>query len=154
MTMTEEKQMSEAEALVANALHKIGGKKEKDLCRFLPSETEGYMHHFTLQKIRKTKPEEFRSLLQEFILNPETPQKLEPKTRIRRNKSLSLNQTDLKLVLQLAQKTGDNYLLSKLGAKFSLPRIKKELIKSIRENRMEEELWQSYIQSVESQSQK
>lgn len=154
MTQAEQNQTSEIETLVNNALKKIGGQKPKDLCRFLPSETEGYMHHFTLQKIRKTNPVEFRSLIQEFILNPEAPQKLEPKQRVRRNKSLSLNQNDLKLVLQLAQKAGDSYLLAKLGAKFSLPRIKKELIKSIRENRADAELWDSYCQSLESLPQK
>jgi hypothetical protein len=148
--MEEEKKNRDTEELIQKALKKIGGQREKDICKYLPAETEGYMHHFTLRKIKKTNPEELRSLIQEFILEPPAPRIIDPKPRARRNKSLSLNQSDLKLILKLAQKTGDKHLLSKLGAKLSLPRIKRELIKSVRESRVEEELWYSYIQAVES----
>jgi hypothetical protein len=146
----EDKTQHETEDLIKKALKKIGGNKEKDICKYLPAETEGYMHHFTLRKIKKTNPNELRSLIQEFILESPTPRIIDPKPRARRNKSLSLNQSDLKLILKLAQKTGDKHLLSKLGAKLSLPRIKRELIKSIKEDRVEEELWYSYIQALES----
>jgi hypothetical protein len=150
MTIMEEEKKYHTEELIQKALKKIGGEKEKDICKYLPAETEGYMHHFTLRKIKKTNPQELFSLIQEFILDPPAPRPIDPKPRARRNKSLSLNQADLKLILKLAQKTGDKHLLSKLGAKLSLPRIKRELIKSIKEDRVEEELWYSYIQAVES----
>lgn len=140
----------ETEELIKKALQKVSGNKEKDICKYLPAETEGYMHHFTLRKIKKTNPTELHALIQEFILAPPSPRAIDPKPRARRNKSLSLNQSDLKLILKLAQKTGDKHLLSKLGAKLSLPRIKRELIKSIKEDRIEEELWYSYVQAVES----
>ena len=148
--MEEEKKHQDTEELIQKALKKIGGEKEKDICRYLPAETEGYMHHFTLRKIKKTNPQELLTLIQEFILAPPAPRAIDPKPRARRNKSLSLNQADLKLILKLAQKTGDKHLLSKLGAKLSLPRIKRELIKSIKEDRIEEELWYSYSQAIES----
>ena len=148
--MEEEKKNYDTEELIQKALKKIGGDKEKDICKYLPAETEGYMHHFTLRKIKKTNPTELRTLIQEFILENPSPRIIDPKPRARRNKSLSLNQSDLKLILKLAQKTGDKHLLSKLGAKLSLPRIKRELIKSIKEDRVEEELWYSFIQAVES----
>jgi hypothetical protein len=146
----EEEKKYHTEELIQKALKKIGGDKEKDICKYLPAETEGYMHHFTLRKIKKTNPKELFSLIQEFILETPSPRPIDPKPRARRNKSLSLNQADLKLILKLAQKTGDKHLLSKLGAKLSLPRIKRELIKSIKEDRVEEELWYSYVQAVES----
>lgn len=146
---TLEEKNTQTEGLIQQALTKIGSTKEKDICKFLPAEKEGYMHHFTLKKIKKTNPQELFSLIQEFILNPPEPRAIDPKPRARRNKSLSLNQSDLKLILKLAQKTGDKQLLTKLGAKLSLPRIKKELIKSIKDNHIEEELWYSYIQAVQ-----
>jgi hypothetical protein len=148
----EDKSHRETEELIKKALKKIGGNKEKDICKYLPAETEGYMHHFTLRKIKKTNPNGLRSLIEEFILEPPAPRTIDPKPRARRNKSLSLNQSDLKLILKLAQKTGDKHLLSKLGAKLSLPRIKRELIKSVKDERVEEELWYSYIQALESSS--
>jgi hypothetical protein len=150
MSIMEEEKKYQTEELIQKALKKIGGEKEKDICKYLPAETEGYMHHFTLRKIKKTNPQELFALIQEFILEPPTPRPIDPKPRARRNKSLSLNQADLKLILKLAQKTGDKHLLSKLGAKLSLPRIKRELIKSIKEDRVEEELWYSFVQAVES----
>ena len=36
------------EDLIQKALSKINGKKEGDLCRFLPC-SSGYMHHFTFR---------------------------------------------------------------------------------------------------------
>ncbi len=148
--MEEDKAVHETEELIKKALQKIGGNKEKDICRYLPADTEGYMHHFTLRKIKKTSPTQLRSLIEEFILSSPAPRVIDPKPRARRNKSLALNQADLKLILKLAQKTGDKHLLSKLGAKLSLPRIKRELIKTIKEDRVEEELWYSYVQALES----
>ncbi len=152
MSVIEEEKKYHAEELIQKALKKIGGSKEKDICKYLPADTEGYMHHFTLRKIKKTNPKELYALIQEFILEPPAPRAIDPKPRARRNKSLSLNQSDLKLILKLAQKTGDKHLLSKLGAKLSLPRIKRELIRSIKEDRVEEELWYSFIQAIESTS--
>ena len=53
----------------------------------------------------------------------------------------------MRLILKLAQKAGDQYLLSKLGARMPRPHIKKELIQSIKAGKVEEELWQAYVQS-------
>lgn len=143
--------IADSEAIIIKALKKIGGMSEKELCRYLPGDTGGYMHHFTMKKLRKNKPSEFCSLIEEFILNAPAPRQIDPKPRERRSKALSLNQADLKKVLELAQKTEDTYLLSKLGSKLSLPGIKKELIRSIKMNRVDEQLWNFYIQALEAQ---
>ena len=145
--------MDETQTFIVKALKKIGAISEKEICRYLPGDKGGYIHHFTLKKIRKTKPAEFCALIQEFIINPATPRQIEPKPRIRRNKSLSLKEIDLKHILKLAQKTGDTYLLSKLGTRFSLQSIKKQLIKSIKQNKVDEELWNSYIQALKNPQQ-
>lgn len=141
----------ETDDLILKALKKVGGIKEKDLCRYLPSKKGGYMHHFTLKKIKTRNPKEIHSLIQEFILSPQSPCLIDPKPRVRRKKALSLNQLDLKLILKLAQKTGDKYLLAKLGAKLPISSIKKELVKSIKEHRVEADLWNSYKHVMDSQ---
>ena len=41
--------IKEVEDIISKAVKKVGGKKENDLCKFLPMETGGYMHHFTLR---------------------------------------------------------------------------------------------------------
>lgn len=148
MTITEEPKASETNTLITEALKKIQGKSEKDLCKFLPAETEGYMHHFTLKKLKNKNPEAFRSLIQEFIMAPSTPQPIDPKPRLRKNKALSINSLDLRLILKLAHTTGDKYLLSKIGSKLSYTTLKRELINSIKENRVDGELWQSFAHAA------
>lgn len=138
------------ERTLSEALQKIKGTSEKEICRYLPADTEGYMHHFTLRKMKKTEPAKLAELLHEHIIDHPSPTSIEPKQRIRRKKSLSINQSDLNLILKLAQKTGDQHLLAKLGSKISISHLKKELIKSIKANRIEEELWYSYSEAVKS----
>lgn len=107
----------QTEELISVALEKVRGDKEKDLCKYLPGIGSGHMHHFTLKKIKKARPEELKALLQEFILNQPSPRMIEPKHRARKNKKLDLNRIDMKLILELVQKSGDKYLLSNLGGK-------------------------------------
>lgn len=152
MTLTEEQYTTDT--LISEALKKIQGKSEKDLCKFIPSETEGYMHHFTLKKLKNNQPETFRSLIETFIMSPSSPQPIDPKRRQRKNKSLSINSLDLRLILKLAHKTGDKYLLNKIGSKLSYTTLKRELISSIKENRVDGELWQSYTHAAENLKQK
>lgn len=140
----------EIEEIINEALKKVGGEQEKDICKFLPADSGGYMHHFTMKKMKKTDSETFRQMLCKFILDPKAPRAIDPKPRARRNKPFSINQTDLKLILKLARETGDKQLLTKLGTKLSLSQLKRELIKSIKENRLEEELWSSYVQAIET----
>jgi hypothetical protein len=111
------------------------------------------MHHFTLRKLRETNPKELCSLINEFIINAPSPNQIAPKKRIRRTKPLVPKENELKLILKLAQNTGDKYLLSKLGQKLPLSVLKKELIKSIKQNRIEDELWNSYAHALEGQKQ-
>lgn len=140
----------EMDKLITQALEKVKGSKEKEICKYLPAATGGYMHHFTMKKLKQANPEELRSLLQTFILNAATPREVEAKPRVRRNKNLLLNQSDLKLILKLARESGDRQLLTKLGAKLSLPQLKNELIQSIKKNLVEEELWGSYVQAIQT----
>ena len=41
------------------AIKKVGAKRENDICRFIPMTSGGYMHHFTLKKM-KTKQHDFK----------------------------------------------------------------------------------------------
>ena len=44
------KNLVEIESVIAKAIKKVNGRKENDLCRFIPVTSGGYMHHFTLRK--------------------------------------------------------------------------------------------------------
>lgn len=141
------------EKTIEEALNKVQKKQEKELCRYLPGKTGGYLHHFSMRKLKKNNPDELRALINEFILHPPQPRSLDPKPRARRGlrNKLALDQTDIQAILKLALKTGDEHLLSKLKSKQSLAHLKRDLIRSIKANRVDEALWHSYAETVELQ---
>ena len=46
------KNLKEVEEVIARAIKKVGAKRENDICRYIPMTTGGYMHHFTLKKMK------------------------------------------------------------------------------------------------------
>ena len=154
MTVMDNKQSREQlEKLIDSALKKVNGEEENELCKFLPGPSGGYMHHFTLRKLKNSDPEQLFAMLQKFVINSSKPKVLDPKPRAPRGSRkkrdvISFTRTDIEKVLDLARKTGDQDLLARFSPKRSLPALKRELIRSIRENRVEQELWTAYSESM------
>lgn len=143
----------ELEKAIDRALKKVHGRKENDLCKFLPGPTGGYMHHFTLKKLKTSNPHQLFSLLQDFIINSNTPKALEPKQRAprgsRKKKDLfNFSRNDIEKVLELARKVGDKDLLAKFSPRRSLPSLKRELIRTIKEGIVNEDLWLAFKESI------
>ncbi len=156
MTVTEtKKSRDELEKLIDKAIKKVHGSKENDLCKYIPGPTGGYMHHFTLRKLKHTNPAQVFELLQKFILEADAPRVLNPKQRAprgsrKRRDVVHFTRNDIEKVLELAKKTGDKDLLARFSPKRSLPALKRELIRSIREGTVIQELWDSYSQALSS----
>lgn len=147
------KNRDELEKLIDKAIKKVQGSKENDLCKFLPGPTGGYMHHFTLRKLKNSDPEHLFSLLKKFIIETERPKSLDPKPRAprgsrKRKDFINFTRTDIEKVLELARKVGDKDLVARFSPKRSLPSLKRELIRSIRENRVNHDLWNIYAESI------
>ncbi len=111
------------------------------------------MHHFTLRKLKHTNPDQLNSLLQEYIIEPEKPLALDPKPRAprgsrKRRDIVSFSRNDIEKVLELARKYGDKDLVAKFSPKRSLASMKRELIRSIRENRVNHDLWNAFVESM------
>ncbi len=143
----------ELDDIIAKALKKIGGKDENDLCRFLPGNSGGYIHHFTLRKMRNNQPSILTDMIQKYIVQNETPGRLNPKQRAPRGSRkkkdiLSFSRGDVERLVQIARQVGDSDMLSKLSPKRSLTRLKKELIKSIKLGVVEQDLWKAYTDSI------
>lgn len=143
----------ELKALLSNALKKIGSKEENRLCRYLPGDKGGYMHHFTLKKLKKESPNELVSMLNEYVLENNNPKELPPKPRAsrgtrRRRDHISFTKSELDRMLTHAKAAGDKDIIRKLIPMKDLRTIKKDLIASIRHNSVEEDLWQSYVELV------
>lgn len=141
------------EELIAAAIKKVGGKKENDLCRYLPMSTGGYMHHFTLRKMKQQLPEKLLEMINTFIIEAARPVTVPPKQRAARGSRkkkdhIVLSKSDVDQILQMARSIGDKEIVRKLLPKKDLRTIKRELISSIRHSRIEPELWSYYTEVV------
>lgn len=150
MTKTTQQNLKQA---IEEALQKIQANKEKELCRYLPGPRGGYIHHFTFKKLKEKDPDKCLSMIKEFILNITSPRELDPTPRSPRG--LNRNNNQIKLpnemvgrIIQIAREAGDNSLLSKLLSARPLNQIKRDLIRCIRDNKVNQELWEAYKEAV------
>lgn len=155
------KQETVIEILINKALAKIGAKRENDLCHYLPvgsGSSSGYMHHFTLRKLKHQDPEQLSGLITSYVINVDKPVKVPPKSRAPRGSrkqkdKLAFTEKDLDKLRQFVRLAGgDKEMLRKLTPRKDFRTIKRELISSIRHGRVEVELWESYVEAMETQN--
>lgn len=150
------KNMKEIEDVIAKAIKKVNGRKENDLCKYIPMSTGGYMHHFTLRKMKIKQPHELGSLIEKFIIHNDRPHSVPPKQRAargsrKRRDQITFTRNQLERMLNIARLAGDKEMVSVLSPKKSLATCKRELIASVRHGKVEQELWNSYVECVNSQ---
>lgn len=155
-TNNQKKALGELESVISRAIKKVGGSKENDLCKYIPVTSGGYMHHFTLRKMKSKKPEELSSLIEKFIISPDKPIVVKPKQRAargsrKRRDQITFTKNQLERLLNIARLAGDKEMISVLSPKKSLVTIKRELIQSIRQGIVDQELWNSYVEASSSQ---
>lgn len=154
MAYTQEKHdIKSIESLINSAVKKIGGKKENDICRYLPIGTGGYIHHFTMRKMKTESPEQLHSLISKFIINVDKPTTVPPKPRAargsrKRRDQLLFSKQDIERLLSIARAANDKEMIRKLTPRKDLRTIKRELIASIRHGRVEQDLWSSYVEAI------
>lgn len=147
------KSLKEVENVISEAIKKVGAKKENELCKYLPMTSGGYMHHFTLKKMKTKQPSNLASLIQKFIINSDKPAIVPPKARAargsrKRRDQLVFTRTQLERMLNIARLAGDKEIISVLSPKKSLTTCKRDLILSIRNGKVEHDLWNAYVESV------
>lgn len=141
------------EQLINNAIKKVGAKKENDICRYLPVSTGGYIHHFTMRKMKTEAPEQLQSLITKYIINADKPHTVPPKQRAargsrKRRDQFLFSKVDIERMLNMARLAGDKEMIRKLTPKKDLRTIKRELIASIRHGKVEQELWHFYAEAI------
>lgn len=154
MTKNLQQNLNEA---IDKALRKIQSNNEKTICRYIPGPRGGYIHHFTFKKLKETEPEKCLLLIEQCILNVTQPRQLQPTTRAPRgvnrgNNPIKLPNDMVNRIIQMARETGDNSLLAKLLAVRPLNQIKRDLIRSIRNHKVNRELWEAYVEAVAAMS--
>lgn len=158
MPMTDDqvvtKSREELEKIIDKALKKVQVKKENDLCRFLPGPNGGYIHHFTLKKLKNNNPGELANLIRRFVLEEPTPAPLNPRPRaprgLKKRKEIfnSMSRADMECIVDLLRKAGFKDLVEKFSIRRSLSTVKRELIRTIRDNKVHEELWRAYVETI------
>ncbi|HRW58138.1 MAG TPA: hypothetical protein P5048_00805 [Chlamydiales bacterium] len=152
-TLNKTKNLKELESVLSKAVKKVGASKENDLCKYLPMKSGGYMHHFTLKKMKKRNPSELTSLLTYYIINADRPLVVAPKSRAprgsrQRNDQLAFTRTQLDRMLNLARLAGDSEIISILRPQKSLAYYKRELINAVRQEKVNQDLWNGYVEAV------
>lgn len=145
------------ETLISTAMKKIGAKKDNALCHFLPGTTGGYMHHFTLRKMKTAAPEQLAELLNKYVIKVEKPSKVGHKPRAprgsrKRKDQFQFSKQDIERMLNMARLAGDKEIIRKLTPKKDLRTIKRELISSIKHSTIDVESWNAYIEAINSQN--
>lgn len=157
MTETKQKTPKEIDELILKAVKKVGGRKENELCKYLPMKSGGYMHHFTFKKMRQKQPQELAAFVERYVLNAEKPSSVTPKQRAargsrKRRDHLNFTRIQLERMLNIARLAGDKEIITILSPRKSLTVCKKDLMQSIRQNKVEPELWNNYVESIQVQS--
>ena len=153
---TNTKKLEDLEGVIAKAIKKVRGKKENDLCKYIPVNTGGYIHHFTLRKMKYKAPGELSSMIEKFIIKADRPLVVPPKQRAARGSrkkkdNLAFSKLQLERLLNIARLSGDKEMIALLSPKKSLAQCKRELIQSVRHGIVDHELWNAYVESVNAQ---
>jgi hypothetical protein len=157
MLLEEKMDNKQLEHLIQSAVKKVGGKKENDICHYLPVATGGYIHHFTMRKMKTEDPQQLAELVTKYIINTNQPQEVTPKQRAargsrKRRDLFTFSKQDLERMLNMARIAGDKEMVRKLTPKKDLRTVKRELISSIRHGRIEPELWNLYVEAMTNQA--
>lgn len=144
------------DTLINAAVKKIQGKKENDICRYLPVDAGGYIHHFTMRKMKTEAPQALQSLISKYIINSDRPSTVKPKPRAargsrKRRDQVLFSKQDIERMLVMARNLGDKDMIRKLTPKKDLRTLKKELISAIKHELhgpIEQELWNAYVETV------
>lgn len=75
-----EEALTNIEDSISKAMEKVGVGNPHQLCKFIPFEG-GHLHHFTMEKLKKTNRDRLEEMLKTHILNKESPKVFPAKTR-------------------------------------------------------------------------
>lgn len=161
MALAQEKMDKQLDALINTALKKIQGRKENDICRYLPVDTGGYIHHFTMRKMKTEAPQALQALISKHIINTEKPTTVKPKPRAargsrKRKDQMLFSKQDIERMLVMARNANDKEMIRKLMPKKDLRTLKKELLSSIKQGLhgpVEQELWNAYVEAAATEYQ-
>ncbi|NGX31359.1 MAG: hypothetical protein K940chlam8_00726 [Chlamydiae bacterium] len=155
-TLTPQKTLQELEDIIQKAIKKVKGAKENDLCKYLPGDKGGYIHHFTMRKMKVQAPEKLKKMINERINDPSMPKRLAPRPRAargsrKRRDQIVLTRPMLERILNVARLVGDKEMITMLSPKRPFATLKRDLIASIRQDQADMELWSAWQEATSSE---
>lgn len=150
---TDLKTLQELEDTIRKAVKKINGNKENDICRYLPIPSGGYMHHFTMRKMKTEEPKALSVLINRYINSVDRPTSVSPKPRAargsrKRRGGINFSRSELEKLIDIAKRLGEDDIINKLSPRKSLAAYRRDLIISVKNNEVDEKLWRDYAQAV------
>lgn len=150
---SKQRELKDLEGVIAKAIKKVNGRKENDLCKYIPVSTGGYIHHFTLRKMKSKQPSELSTMIEKFIINPNKPSVVSPKQRAprgsrKRRDHITFTKGQLDKLLSMARVSGDKEMVTILSPKKSLAACKRDLIQCIRQGIVDHESWNDYVEAA------
>lgn len=156
-TLLEKNPVEELNECIANAMKKLGVQKETDLSRYIPGQ-KGYLHHFAFVKLKKTNPVELQQLIQEHILEKDSPELLssapKPGLKMKRTVELTIKKSminQLLNALKVSKVEGAEDLIAMLSPHQTLGQIQKLMHDMIRAKEVDVSLWETYKKLVEEE---
>ena len=149
--------IDDLDSILQDAKKKVGASSVNELSHYLPTENGYRMHHFTLVKLKKTNPKQLKAFLKQYISGVENPKKLNSRPRKSASRSkgqiaLNLEAAELQAFLRLARKAENQKLVEKLKASLPISTLKKEMLRCVKEEKIDIELWNSYVEAIKMRS--
>lgn len=152
----EKQPLEQLQDVITTAMSRIHAKKETDLCPYLPHKNGGHLHHLGFGRLKRSRPGDLLKMIQQHILDKETPEKVESQTTKRQRKSkqfyeVKLGKTFLNQIVDVLRTTGNEHLIPKIDHRKSLPKVQKLLIGVIKSKKIDHDLWDSYVRLVQEE---
>ena len=87
--------------------------------------TGGYMHHFTLKKMKHKQPQELSAIIERHVIQIDRPAVIPPKQRAargsrKRRDHMNFTRTQLERMLNIARLAGDKEIITILSPRKSI----------------------------------
>ncbi len=152
----ERQPLEQLQDVITQAMNRIQANKETDLCHYLPHKNGGHLHHLGFGKLKNSRPADLLKMIQQYILEKETPEKVEVQSTKTQRKSkqlyeVKLGRTYLNQIVEVLRTTGNEHLIPKIDHRESLPKVQKLLIGVIKSKKIDHDLWDSYVRLVQEE---
>ena len=142
----------EIDSTIAQATKKAKVSSMNELCKYIPDEDGYRMHHFSLKKLKQADPSKLATLLNKNILEPQSLKEIQgrPRTPGKKKAKLDLGAAEIQALLKLARQSNNTALVEKLQSSLPFSALKKQMLQSIKDEKIDIELWNSYVEFLRS----